>query len=88
MQTTRMVIMLQEVQLLNVHKKKRNTLSLRWKKHLEVGPSDTKKKINNHEYRVADMRLCVKCNQYVRENCVGFTAKDKITNFICPICAS
>ncbi|KAB0804874.1 hypothetical protein PPYR_01844 [Photinus pyralis] len=38
------------------------------------------------EDRVADMRVCVACNVYMHEECLGLTAKDKIPNFLCPEC--
>lgn len=33
-----------------------------------------------------DMRLCVACNTYVHEECVGLTAIDKENAFLCPNC--
>ncbi|KAJ8930788.1 hypothetical protein NQ314_016365 [Rhamnusium bicolor] len=36
------------------------------------------------EDRPVDMRLCSKCLDYVHEECVGLTKKDKIPMFLCP----
>lgn len=39
------------------------------------------------ENRVADMRLCILCNCYLHEECLGLTNEDTIPNFICPYCS-
>lgn len=38
------------------------------------------------EDRQIDMRLCVKCKDYVHEECIGLTKNDVIEIFICPDC--
>ncbi|KAJ8969110.1 hypothetical protein NQ314_001920 [Rhamnusium bicolor] len=38
------------------------------------------------EDRPADMRLCSRCLNYVHEECVELTKKDKIPMFLCPNC--